>query len=80
MRDLIADSMGTEAFETVGLSVFAGMGLLLSAIGLYGVLSYAVSHKRTEMAVRLALGATPRDLAALVLSDGGRMVAAGTGC
>ena len=64
-------------FITVLFSVFGLAGLLLAALGVFGTMSYAVSQRRREMAVRAALGAERRDIAWLVLSSGLRITTIG---
>ena len=59
------------------LSVFAGFALVLSAVGLYGVIAYAVVQRTREMGVRVALGASPSAIQRLVLRDSATMVAVG---
>jgi len=58
-------------------TVFAGAALLLATIGLYGVMSYLVAQRRQEMGIRMALGATGRDVTRLVLRGAARLVAVG---
>ncbi|SPE42536.1 conserved membrane hypothetical protein [Candidatus Sulfopaludibacter sp. SbA3] len=64
-------------FQTTLLSLFALTGLLLAGIGLYGLISFLVAERTREIGVRMALGATPGDVAKLVVSDGARWTAAG---
>ena len=59
------------------LSLFSGVALLLASLGVYGVLAFSVAQRTAEFGIRLALGATARDIAALVLGEGGRLVAVG---
>ena len=65
-------------FSAVLLAIFAGIGLLLAAIGLYGVISYLILRRTQEFGVRMALGATPSAIARLVLGQAGRWAAAGS--
>src|SRR6185436_4099209 len=60
------------------LLTLGSLSLLLTAVGLYGVISYAVSQRMREFAVRIALGAESRALLSLVLRDGAIMILAGT--
>ncbi len=77
MQGIVEDSMGGYRFRTILLSSFAGIALLLAALGTYGVLAYVVSQRSREMAIRLALGARRAELFRLVIGQGLRPVAAG---
>jgi ABC-type antimicrobial peptide transport system permease subunit len=66
--------------ERLGMWLMVGFGaaaLLLAAVGMFGVIAYVVSQRVGEMAVRQALGATPGQILAAVMDDGGRRVVAG---
>ncbi len=73
----IDTSLVSRRFIVVLLSMFAGLALLLSAIGLYGVISYGVHMRVRELGIRMALGAGRSDVLALVLRRGMEMAAAG---
>jgi predicted permease len=65
-------------FSLLLLGAFAGVGLLIAVVGVYGIVAYSVARQRTEFGVRLALGATRADVLRLVLARGVRLVAFGT--
>lgn len=77
MDDLISGTIARERFQTALLTLFAGCALLLAVIGVYGLLSYAVAQRTSEMGVRMALGANSGSIARLVLGQGGVLVSAG---
>ena len=75
--DLIAASASSERFVMRVLTAFAVLALLLAAVGLYGVVSYAVANRRRELAVRLALGARPGHLLSLIFASGASAIGTG---
>jgi putative ABC transport system permease protein len=68
----------TPRFRSILLTVFAGLGLLLSLIGIYGVIAITVTQQTREIGIRMALGAHPRDVMRLMLGRGMLWVLAGT--
>jgi putative ABC transport system permease protein len=76
--DLVAGTMRRQQLGMTLMLIFGGVAILLAAIGIYGVVAYAVSQRRAEMATRLALGATPRSVFWLVMKEGGRLALVGT--
>jgi putative ABC transport system permease protein len=80
LDDEIARSLARRRFSVALLTAFGGVALVLAAVGLYGVLAFLVSQRRREIGIRIALGATARDVVISVLREGGRLVGIGMVC
>ena len=77
MEEIISNSVAQRRFQTALLLLFAGVAVGLSVIGIFGVLSYSVNQRTSELGLRLALGAQPVGILALVLKQAGALIGAG---
>ena len=79
LEQLIGRQTAARRFNTTLLGVFAALAVVLALVGIYGVTSYAVAQRNREMGIRLALGASPRDVVRLLVGESLGRVAAGVG-
>ena len=77
MDEVLRERADKERAISILLGAFGGVALLLATLGLYGVMSYAVTRRTREIGVRIALGATPRQVSSLVAADGLRLALVG---
>ena len=77
LRDVMAESIAQDRFFTLLFAVFGGLALVLAAVGIYGVLAYAVRQRTQEIGVRMALGARPYDVLRMTAGTGLKLVGIG---
>ncbi|MGB0034694.1 MAG: ABC transporter permease [Candidatus Acidiferrales bacterium] len=79
MDDYVDDARAPMRFNLILIGIFGVIALALASVGLYGVMAYTVSQRAHELGIRMALGAAPRDVLRLVLSQGVRLTILGAG-
>jgi ABC-type antimicrobial peptide transport system permease subunit len=77
LAEAVGESIAQQRFVMLLLIAFAGVAVILAAIGIHGILSYTVAQRRHELGIRVALGATPERVTGLVLGQGAKLTAAG---
>ena len=77
--EIVSEAFAIDRFSVVLFSSFGVLGLLLAGVGIYGVMAFTVAQRTHEIGVRLALGARPRDVVALVVGQGMRLACLGVG-
>ena len=79
MEENVAQNFSQPRFRTLLLLIFAGLALLIAAVGVYGVMAYSTAQRSGEMAIRMALGCSVERIFTLVLTDGLRLTLIGVG-
>jgi putative ABC transport system permease protein len=79
MQENVAQSVSEPKFRTVLFSVFAGIALVLAAVGIFGVMAYSVAQRTRELGLRMALGASRGRVLQLVLINGVQLTLIGVG-
>jgi putative ABC transport system permease protein len=79
MEEYISTSVAAPRFSTTLLSIFAGVALVLTVVGLYGVMSYSVAQRTNEIGIRMALGAQSRDVLVMIVKQGSTLILLGLG-
>ena len=77
MSEQVANSVAQPRFQAILLAAFAALAVLLGALGIYGVLSYAVVRRTREIGIRMALGGRPGHIRSMILVQGLRLVGTG---
>ena len=77
MDEYLSASVAAPRFNTTLLSIFAGVALVLTIVGLYGVMSYSVVQRTNEIGIRLALGAQSRDVLLMIIKQGSKLIVVG---
>jgi putative ABC transport system permease protein len=77
MEEYLSASVATPRFNTTLLSIFAAVALVLTVVGLYGVMSYSVAQRTNEIGIRLALGAQGRDVLMMIVKQGSQLILIG---
>jgi predicted permease len=77
IKEIISESMSPQRFLMILLGAFAGLALLMAGVGIYGMISYTVTQRVHEIGIRMALGASKRDILRMVVGQGVTMACAG---
>jgi len=77
MDEYLSASVTAPRFNTTLLTIFASVALVLTIVGLYGVMSYSVAQRRNEIGIRLALGAQSRDVLLMIVKQGSTLIVLG---